>query len=274
MSKIAATVTILTYNSEKTLEACLESVKDVADILVLDGGSTDRTRDIAASFGARVLAQSETPGPIRNFTDVRVRSFELALHDWILWIDSDEWADARLIASIRDAQASSRNDVAYRAERFPVIGGRVIRYSALLPDRVLRFVHRGSAQWAKGKRVHEHLNVLPGTEVKDLAGGIYTPWQTCEEYRKKDRYYLHLAFSDTGKYRPSFRRTLHSIAKNCALGVRVLFVATLIHLRYGRTGAVMPWSYEYRFTRYYFQVARERVRQFFLGTSYVPPPSS
>ncbi len=51
-AKIYATVTVLTYNSERTLEACLRSVAAFDEILVLDGGSTDRTLEIARSFGA------------------------------------------------------------------------------------------------------------------------------------------------------------------------------------------------------------------------------
>ena len=60
MEKIACTVEILTWNSEKTLKACLESVKDFDDIIILDGNSTDKTLEIANNYRARIIKQVKT----------------------------------------------------------------------------------------------------------------------------------------------------------------------------------------------------------------------
>ena len=92
--RISATVGILTFNSEKTLERALESVKDFAEILICDGGSTDSTREIAARYGAKVIQQDarfkNADGRLRDWGGVRQQMLESASNEWFLYIDSDE----------------------------------------------------------------------------------------------------------------------------------------------------------------------------------------
>ena len=61
--KIPCSVSILTLNSANGLRACLESLKDFGEIIICDGNSTDDTRDIARSFGAKVIKQYDTDEP-------------------------------------------------------------------------------------------------------------------------------------------------------------------------------------------------------------------
>ena len=103
--KIYCSVEILTLNSEKTLERCLESVKDFAEIIVLDGNSTDNTRDIAARYGAKIYPQYDTDERavrITNFADIRNKGFRRATCDWFMFIDSDEYLSPELAREIRE----------------------------------------------------------------------------------------------------------------------------------------------------------------------------
>ena len=270
-TRFPATVTVLAYNSAASLEACLRSVQGFAEILVLDGGSTDATCDIAKRFGARVEKQSETVGPIADFTAVRERSFSLASHDWVFWLDSDEWIDEVLLASIREAVARNDRCVAFRAQRFPLIDGRVMRHGYALPDRVVRLVHRESATWASGKKVHEHLRVHPGVSIEELAGGVYTPWATPAAYRKKDAYYLSLQFAKKLDRRPKLSVTVRSVMKNFGYAAAILALGFYYPLRYWRNHDALPFVYHRRFARYHALLAWQRLRQFFLATRYVPP---
>lgn len=271
MSRIPATATVLTFNSSRSLEACLASLRDFAEVLVLDGGSTDATVAIARRHGARVEPQSETPGPIGDFTAVRERSFARAAHDWVFWLDSDERIDAALADAIRAAVAADRAGVAYRASRLPIVEGRLIRHASFLPDRVLRLVRKSEAHWAPGKAVHERLVVPEGARIEDLAGTVLTSWPDLAACRTKDRRYLHLAFARSLARRPALGVTLRSVVKNAARAARILCAAAVFRVRYGRRGAVLPWPYERRFVRYHLAVARERIRQFVLATRYAPP---
>lgn len=271
MTNIPATATVLTFNSERGLEKCFASLSAFAEILVLDGGSSDRTLEIARRFGARVERQSETSGPIKDFTAVRRRSFALAAYDWIFWLDSDEWMDEKMGESIQRMVARDDKRIAYRAERFPIVDGCVIRHAYFSPDRVLRLTHRANAEWVQGKKVHEHLAVLPGVRVEDLAGGVFTPWQTLKEYRRKDRYYLSLAFSKPLARRPTMWVTAHAIMKNLAYSLRIFCLGIYFPLRYWRSKDALPFIYHWRFVRWHAAIAWQRLRQFIFGVRYVPP---
>ena len=76
---------VTTYNSAGTLEACLASVAWADDILVLDSGSSDATVAIAQRHGARVQMQ-----PFAGYSAQKQAAIDLALHRWVLLLDSDE----------------------------------------------------------------------------------------------------------------------------------------------------------------------------------------
>ena len=78
---------IIARNEEENLPRCLESVRGFVDeIVVVDTGSTDRTPEVAASFGAKVVHFPWTG----SFAEARNVSLDHAQGDWILWLDADE----------------------------------------------------------------------------------------------------------------------------------------------------------------------------------------
>src|SRR5690625_7773847 len=77
---------LIVKNEERKLAACLESLRWVDEIIVLDGGSDDRSREIAQAAGARVEVRTDWNG----FGVQRGRAEALATSDWILAIDADE----------------------------------------------------------------------------------------------------------------------------------------------------------------------------------------
>ncbi len=88
---------IVAKNEEARIERALISVKALADeIIVVDSGSTDRTLEIAKSYGAKVFFNEwEGDGPQKRFAEEQCRN------NWLLNIDADEWLNAALVQSIR-----------------------------------------------------------------------------------------------------------------------------------------------------------------------------
>ena len=84
-------VVLATYNEEKNLASCLDSVKDIADeIIIVDGTSKDKTVEIAKKYKAKVKV---TTNPT-NFHINKQKAIDMATKDWILQLDADEarWA--------------------------------------------------------------------------------------------------------------------------------------------------------------------------------------
>src|SRR3954466_14191894 len=83
---------LITRNEEAHIAACLESVAFASERIVVDSGSTDRTREIATQMGARVVTTEDWPG----FGPQKNRALELATQPWVLSIDADERVTPRL----------------------------------------------------------------------------------------------------------------------------------------------------------------------------------
>jgi len=144
-------VALITFNEERNLAPCLRSVSFADEIVVVDNASTDRTREIAREFGARVLEVPDWPG----FGPQKNRALEACTGDWILALDADERVEEPLRTEIEQALAQPAFDV-YAMPRRSTYCGRYIRHGGWWPDYVTRLFRRGSAHYSDS-RVHERL---------------------------------------------------------------------------------------------------------------------
>jgi glycosyltransferase involved in cell wall biosynthesis len=144
-------VAIIAFNEERNLAACLRSVAFADEIVLVDSGSSDRTRAIAAEFGARVLDAPDWPG----FGPQKNRAIDACTGDWVLAIDADERVEEPLRAEIESALARPEFDV-YAMPRRSTYCGRFIRHGGWRPDYVTRLFRRGTARYSDA-RVHERL---------------------------------------------------------------------------------------------------------------------
>jgi len=166
-------IVLATYNEEKNIKNCLNSslVKNIADeIIVVDGSSTDETRDIATGFGARVIKTSNKP----NFHINKQMAMDEAKGDIVLQLDADEVTDDELedfIVSINSKieklkKESSQwvdewkktNPVAWEIPRKNLFLGSWLTKGGQYPDPVIRLYINGFAKLPQ-KDVHEQMKV-------------------------------------------------------------------------------------------------------------------
>ncbi len=161
MNNIPCSVGILTLNSGKTLRRCLESLKNVAEIVVCDGNSTDDTLAIAREFGAKIVKQYDSDEPnlrcVKDKAAVRTRNMLAASNDWYFFMDSDDALSPEVEDEIRRIVADPHpRYFVYRMPTRLFLDGKEIKHEATYPSYQTRLVHRRVNPYFKGK-VHERL---------------------------------------------------------------------------------------------------------------------
>jgi glycosyltransferase involved in cell wall biosynthesis len=153
-------VVIITCNEETQIGRTLRSVQPlVADgkgeIIVVDSGSTDRTVEIAKSYGAKVFVEEW-----KGFAAQKNSAIEKASAEWILSLDADEEAETPLINAIQGALslAPELRKNGYWVRRKNFFLGRWIRYGGFWPDPKLRLFRRGCGR-IEDRQVHETVQV-------------------------------------------------------------------------------------------------------------------
>jgi len=136
------TGTIITYNEEDHVQACIDSLREVCEeIIVVDSLSSDRTTEIAKAAGAVVIDQEYLgEGKQRNVTEAH------ASNDWILALDADERCDEEMIRTIRGLSLDSP-DVGYAFNRKSYVGTHWIRGPGFYPDFITRLYNKNHAAY-------------------------------------------------------------------------------------------------------------------------------
>jgi glycosyltransferase involved in cell wall biosynthesis len=174
-------VVIITLDAAQQIEDCLNSVAFADEIVVVDSGSRDRTCEIAAARGARILHQDWLGyGPQKQFAVGQARN------DWVLALDADERVTDALRENILAvlAQPACR---AYEMPRRNRFLGRWLRHGEGYPDLSLRLFHRAHARWSDDP-IHE--KVVADGPVGRLHGDLlHETHTTIADYlRKQNRY--------------------------------------------------------------------------------------
>ncbi|MDA0276283.1 MAG: glycosyltransferase family 2 protein [Proteobacteria bacterium] len=176
---------IITLNAAGQLAECLASVAFADEILVVDSGSIDGTRELAAKYGARVVTQDWL-----GFGRQKQAATDLAANDWVLSLDADERVSPELAASLVRALQSPAASV-YRMARRNRFMGRWLRHGEGYPDWSARLYHRSKARWSDDV-VHEKLLFAstPGTLEGDL---LHESAEDLGRYLDKQNRYTTLA---------------------------------------------------------------------------------
>jgi glycosyltransferase involved in cell wall biosynthesis len=172
-------IVLATFNEEKNIAKCLDSVKKIADeIIIVDGSSTDRTVEIAKGFGAKVTVRDNP----KIFHINKQIAINKATKDWIIQLDADENLTEKSIEEIREVtKKTDKNGFWIPRKNFFL--GRFLMKGGQYPDYTLRVYRKGKGKLPQ-KDVHEQ-TVVKG-EVGHLKNPLlHYPYKDFKEYYLK-----------------------------------------------------------------------------------------
>ena len=196
-------IVIITHNEEANLGRTLESVKPLigdgkGEVIVVDSGSTDRTVEIAKSFGAKVFIEEW-----KGFAAQKNSAIDKATGDWILSLDADEEVEPALIEALTGRapdqlpiRANSREwclttganpDVlkgapaGFSLRRRNFFLGRWIKHGGFWPDPKLRLFRRGQGR-CEARSVHETVQVQGRIVAIDRGAILHHSYPTLSDY--------------------------------------------------------------------------------------------
>ena len=172
---LSLSVVIITKNEEANLARTLRSVAWADEIVVVDSGSTDRTREIAESFHAKFFVEEW-----KGFAAQKNSGLQKASGDWVLSLDADEAVDPVLAEEIRTTLASNPPASGFWIPRKNFFLGRWMRHGGFYPDPKLRLFRRGAGKF-EHRLVHEDLQ-LSGPTGKLKNHLLHHAYPTLESY--------------------------------------------------------------------------------------------
>jgi len=181
---VKLSVVIITYNEEKYISSCLESIKDVADeIVVVDSFSEDRTQEICSEYGAKVLKHH-----FIGHIEQKNWAFSQTSFPHILSIDADELVSDTLRKSIIETKQNWKHD-GYYFNRMNNYCGKWIKHGGWYPDQKLRLVDKRKGSWT-GINPHDKFELVPVSKKQKIAGELlhYTYSSISEHLKQINRY--------------------------------------------------------------------------------------
>ncbi len=168
ISVVKISAVIIAYNEEKNIAEAIKSVAWADEILVVDSESTDKTRKISESLGAKVLVEKW-----QGFSEQKQFAIDNAAHDWIFSLDADERVSDELKTEILQLKNTLENELAdgYKIPRLSFYMNRPIRHCGWYPDWQLRFFDRRKGKW-KDVLIHESVQMQENAKVRKLKGDI------------------------------------------------------------------------------------------------------
>jgi glycosyltransferase involved in cell wall biosynthesis len=184
MQKIS--VVIICKDEEEEIGRTLQSLGGLTDdIVVLDNGSTDNTKNIVRDLGARLVEESW-----EGFGKTKNKATRFAKYDWILNLDADESIDAELKNSLLNLPLQNADEV-FEIKFKNFFGDTYLRFGEWGRDRHIRLFNREKVNWNEAI-VHEGLIFPPGVRIEKLKGFVlhYTVKNRAELAGKMLRYGL------------------------------------------------------------------------------------
>lgn len=179
-------VLVITKNEERNIVECLRTVRWADEIVVVDGGSTDKTVVLAGTLTPKVFERKwDGYGAAKNFGLTQCTS------EWVLWLDADERVTEDLGDEIRSTIQSNPSANGFEVPRRANFLGTWINHSGWYPGYVCRLFRRGKGRFTEQK-VHEKMEV-EGTVGRLSSDLLHYTDPTLAHYFEKFNRYTSLA---------------------------------------------------------------------------------
>ena len=178
---------IITKNEEKNIKSCLDSLRFVDEIVLVDSGSTDKTIEIARTFENIKIIQTQWFGFVEN----KKIALEQTQYNWVLWIDADEIVPKELADEwlTRTQSAPFNQTGAISIPRKTFFLGHWVKHSGWYPNRVIRFFHKERASF-NTNILHEGLMINDGYHIEEFKNDLlhYSYHSLFQYFQKMNSY--------------------------------------------------------------------------------------
>jgi glycosyltransferase involved in cell wall biosynthesis len=199
----ALSVVIITYNEELNIARCLDSVKAIADeIMVVDSFSSDKTAEICKTYSCRFITRE-----FKGYADQKQFAVDQATNDWVLSLDADEVVSQELGVEIQNLFQNDMVPVSgFLIPRSLFYMGRILRYSGVGSELLLRLFNRQKGGLTH-VMVHEAIEVTGPTGT--LHGKlIHYSYSSISQHIQKTNQYTSLAAEDYKKRGKRFSKCM------------------------------------------------------------------
>ena len=179
--RVLISIVIITNNEEANIGRTLESVTPLVgegrgEVVIVDSGSTDRTLEIASSYGARVFSESW-----KGYAQQKNSALAKAKGDWILSLDGDEELEPALSKQILQTLNEQSTVAGYWIPRKNFFLGRWVKHGGYWPDPKLRLFRRGLGQF-EDRLVHEDIRLADGPTATLEYALLHHSYPTMSDY--------------------------------------------------------------------------------------------
>lgn len=208
---IKLSVVIIAFNEEKNIARCLDSVKEVADdVVVIDSFSKDKTKEICLAKGARIVEHA-----FEGHIQQKNWAITQAKYPHILSLDADEALDNILKNSILNIKQHWQHD-GYYMNRLTNYCGHWVRHCGWYPDKKLRLWDSRKGEW-RGTNPHDKYELFEGDKATGYLIGdiLHYSFNSIDSHMKQIEYFTSIsakALFERG-YKPGLIKLLSPMAK-------------------------------------------------------------
>ena len=164
----ALSVVIITFNEEKNIGRCLQSIQSIAnEVIVVDSLSTDATENICKQYNVRFISQS-----FLGYIEQKNFALQQASNDYVLSLDADEMLSDDLIKSIASIKTKTSLADAYSMNRCSSFCGKWIKHGSWYPDKKIRLLNTKKGKWG-GTNPHDKIEMQTGSNIQHVKGDLF-----------------------------------------------------------------------------------------------------